>query len=228
MVPRGGDWDWVDHITPIAKGGRPELDNGRCSSSNANFAKRDGPEPPVVLCAGAPGKDWHQLHEAVQRSAEINLLRLSNLHVSDWYFNRALARVLFGVDELYNLEIGKRPKVRGAPYYSNAAFRALAAWRRHAVGVPTLEARGLVPTRPTDDQTILLGLRNASSTNDVTRAMGELLPFTRASMRLFAQIYSHIEDGEWSAAVKEALKKTWPPGVAAKLARWLADHADAR
>jgi len=102
-----------------------------------------------------------------------DLARLERLHHSDWYFNRALFRILLGVEYLHK-GIGVRDDV----YYASATLKAITKCRKivSKENVPTLECRELAPEKPSIDQTLLLSVRNALSVDEILSIMKKLLP----------------------------------------------------
>ena len=109
------------------------------------------------------------------------LARFSRLHYSDWYLNRSLFRLWLGIAYISEENCARS---RDDAYYSIASYRILERWRRIAEKerVPTLEARGLAPKRPTRDQEILLSARDARSSRAICRLMRHLLPMYAARL----------------------------------------------
>lgn len=171
--------DWADHIHPVAKGGLSTIENGVCASWFHNRAKRDSTKAPVFLFFnGKPQSQFLKINGPLSRQISKDLVRFSRLHPSDWYFNRALFRVLLGVDYLDN-GIGVRS--RDDRYYASAALKIIGKWRRIAskASVPSLEERGLAPNKPSPDQKLLLRIRDAETILEIRRLMKQLLPFYR-------------------------------------------------
>lgn len=173
--------DWADHVFPVAKGGLSTLENGVCASWYHNKEKRDKTEVPVFLFyEGKATKRFHELYTTLPRKMVRDLDRLSKLHHSDWYFNRAIFRMLLGVDYLHN---GIGVRARDDLYYAAATLKAIAKWRKIVSKemVTTLEDRGLVPAKPSLGQQLLLNVREALSVSDIRDTMKKLLPIYAAN-----------------------------------------------
>lgn len=167
--------DWADHIRPVARGGLSTLENGVCASWSYNSEKRDKTDvPPFLFFEGRPAQAGQKLEPSMRRYLE----RQSRLHHSDWYFNRALFRLLLGVDYLDN---GVGVRSRDDKYYASAALKAAQKWRQIVFreSVATLEERGLVLPRPSRGHQLLLSVREATSVADLLRIMRACLPIYR-------------------------------------------------
>ena len=90
--------------------------------------------------------------------------------------------MLLGVNYLHN---GIGTRTRDDRYYAAASFKAILEWRKIVLReqVVSLEERGLVPTRPSHDQLLLLNVREAQSIEDIRYKMTELLPIYSACWR---------------------------------------------
>ncbi|MBA3312030.1 MAG: HNH endonuclease [Planctomycetaceae bacterium] len=171
--------DWADHIIPVAKGGCSTLENGVCASYFHNQKKRDSDRVPSFLFfKGEPQPSFFESRTALSHRMVRDLKKFAALHHSDWYFNRALFRVLLGVAYLHD-GIGVRS--RDDRYYASAALRAIQKWRLivRREGVLTLEQRGLAPKKPSSDQRLLLAIRDAGNVQHIRRTMLKLLPAYR-------------------------------------------------
>ena len=180
ILDGGANWnvpiDWADHVVPVARGGLSTLDNGVCAAWLPNREKRDSTKAPKFLFfKGKPTAQFRREGKKLSRQQAIDLERLAELHHSDWYFNRALFRLLNGVDHLANLERDYR---RDDKYYAAAALKAIAKWRRivSRESVASLEERGLAPAKPARDQKLMLGIRDADSVEEIRGIMKKLLP----------------------------------------------------
>ena len=168
--------DWADHVFPVAKGGSSTLENGVCASWNHNKEKRDNTDTPVFLFyGGKPTEHFYKLNCKLTCKMTHYLTRMGKLHHSDWYFNRALFRLLLGVNYLHN-GIGVRS--RDDIYYAKATLKAITKWRRIVLteSISTLEERELTPVKPSTGQKIMLEVRCANSVKEVRGIMKELLP----------------------------------------------------
>jgi hypothetical protein len=176
--------DWADHIFPVAKGGSSTLDNGVCASWHINKEKRDKlAVPEFLFYEGKPTDSYFKHRKILPDQITHDLERLSKLHHSDWYFNRAIFRVLLGVNYLHN-GIGIRN--RDDLYYAVAAFKAIDIWRKIVVRekVASLEERGLAPVNPSHDQQLLLSVRGTQTVDNIRENMRGLLPVYSEKWRL--------------------------------------------
>jgi hypothetical protein len=162
--------DWADHIVPVSKGGLSTLENGVCSNWYENKKKMVG-EVPVQFINGKPTDPQRRLSPDQLKDIE----RLGNLRLSDWFFNRALFRLLLGVDYLHKyVDL----RARNDRYYATSSFEAIKRWKTvHKKNADSsLEDRGLAPASPTPDQQTMLHVRLAKSEDDIREAMVVLLP----------------------------------------------------
>jgi hypothetical protein len=169
--------DWADHKFPVSKGGLSTIENGVCASCWSNHAKRDKTdEQPYLFLDGKPTSHFFKLKKAERMQIQVNMESFSLLHYSDWYFNRALWRLLFATDRIANEGSTRK---RGVDYYSKAAWSMLCTWRRIVASelVPAFEERRLLPDPFNQDQKIMLGLRTAANLEEVRELAGQLLPF---------------------------------------------------
>lgn len=175
--------DWADHIKPVAKGGPSTIENGVCASWDINKKKNDKIEiPDFLFLRGEPTSKYYEANPIVSDAILNDLERFRKLHHSDWYFNRAVFRMLLGVNYLHN---GIGTRTRDDRYYAAATFKAILKWRKIVLKeqVVSLEERGLAPARPSHDQLLLLNVREAQSIEDMRSSMKELLPMYSACWR---------------------------------------------
>lgn len=175
--------DWVDHIRPAAKGGRAELDNGACACGFYNQKKRSGARV-RLFSAGQPTQEFLFYHGAIPMEVARHLRRFAKLHVSDWYFNRAVFHTLLGALRRFErFRADGQQIVRGSEYRANAVLKFLSKWRSivDAEKPRTMKKRGLLPSRPSADQKILLRLLEASTAPEITQITKVLAPYIKAS-----------------------------------------------
>jgi hypothetical protein len=171
--------DWADHLVPVARGGASTIENGVCASWHYNKKKNASEKKPEFLFfKGKPRALYFKQRSRLPLGVVRDLERLGTLHHSDWYFNRAIFRVLLGVDWLDN---GVGVRTRDDRYYAAAALKAIRKWRILVARelVPSLEQRKLVPRRPRYDQKLLLALRSVDSIPELRTSMKKLLPTYR-------------------------------------------------
>ena len=167
------DPDWADHIMPVAKGGASTLTNGVSACWSANAEKRDSTgNRPCMFLGGKPTPEGRM---ALSSKMKQQFERFSRLHHSDWFFNRALYRLLLGV--AYLSEEGCT-RTRDDLYYARATLRIRLAWERmlQKERVSSLEMRGLSPARPSADQNIMLKIRDETSVEGLRGIMRRLVP----------------------------------------------------
>jgi hypothetical protein len=168
--------DWADHIIPVSKGGASSLENGVCASWHCNKEKLANLNLlPCLFREGRPTKHCSKVLPELPSQLAKYIERLEVLHYSDWYFNRAMFRLLLGVHYLYD---GVGARVRDDRYYASATLKAISKWRKLVAvdKVPTLEERNLAPRRPSSDQHLMLDIRHAESVDVIRRIMKMLLP----------------------------------------------------
>jgi len=177
--------DWVDHMRPAARGGRAELDNGLCASGLYNMAKRTG-ERILLYTEGIPTPDFLRFHGIVPIEVARHLRRFSRLHVSDWYFNRAVFNTLLGaVAQFERRRSDGRRMARGTEYRAKAALKFLSKWKQliEKEKLPDMKSRGLLPATPSRDQKLLLGLFHATTVPEISRISKALAPYLKASSK---------------------------------------------
>jgi len=171
--------EWVDHLKLRSKGGADHPDNLMCAGAYANYIRNRNPsQPPYFFLNGNPTTDFFDFGFHVTPTLARILRSNRELHPSDWYFNRAVAHVLYAAEERhygYRDPKGRRYK-RTPEYWLGAAEGFLRKWKtacsmedKADVSRRSFERRGLVlfPRLP-DTQTIL-DLREADSLNQIDR-----------------------------------------------------------
>lgn len=176
--------DWADHIFPVAKGGSSTLDNGVCASWHINKKKGDKlVVPEFLFYEGKPTDAYFKHNKILPDHIAHDLEKLSRLHHSDWYFNRAIFRVLLGVNYLHN---GVGVRSRDDSYYAVAALKAITIWRKLVAKekVASLEERGLVSTKLSHDQHLMLSVRGVQTVDNIRDNMRSILPIYLEKWRL--------------------------------------------
>ena len=167
--------DWADHVIPVTKGGLSIVENGVCAGWNHNKKKSDSLKThPVLFVGGEPAQPrFDEMRETLRPNILEDLARFKAIRQSDWYFNRALFRVLLGVDYLM-AQKGKRDD----RYYACAALKAITRWRKAVSekGDLSIEDRGLAPTAPSQDQKRMLSVREVNTVDEILAIMKDLLP----------------------------------------------------
>jgi len=173
--------DWIDHHSPVARGGTPTLENGVCASWLYNWVKREHKRAVLLFHSGYPTVDFYTYHQTLPESIGEHLQRFASLHPSDWYFNRALYHVVAAAAQHGQRRKDGTPFKRDAAYDARATLKYLTRWREHAYGVPSLKRRGLLPQRRSPDQRLLLSVAEMDSVQQVRRVIRELTPYVRAA-----------------------------------------------
>ena len=177
--------DWADHVEPVSgeKPGKSDEDNGVCASSRSNFKKRDNRDSLHFLVKNGEPQCRDLPQELLDR-----LKRLSKIESSDWYFNRAMFRLLCGVRYLHTNNPSYKRKV---DYYAEATRKATKMWNVAKGSALSFEDRGLVPVEMMSSQIrgqmLMLSLRNLTGDKEaatievaaIIKAMEKLLPIYR-------------------------------------------------
>lgn len=193
------DVDWVDHIKPFAKGGTSTIDNAICASSFHNYKKSDNTlDQYYLFYHGKPTKHLFYQYEVIPKTIAENLKRFRNLHYSDWYFNRALFRLLLAVVWLRNKALSRKLNKRDANYYSKSAFKAVREWRSiiEKENVLSFEERGLVPQNPCKGINLMLSIRESRSTEEVLNIVHALAPIYTANSLAMETLSQAIDSGK--------------------------------
>lgn len=188
--------DWVDHLRAASRGGTAQADNGVCASFLYNWVKRDHDRSVLLFFSGRPTADYYTFFGAVREDVAAHLSRFSALHTSDWYANRTLFQIRKGAAGANARRRDGERFSRDVDYYASAALRYLEKWRKHAEGVPSLRARRLLPSRPSEDQKLLLSTLDASTQNQIKRIIKEFDPWLTNSwnaMELIASVSTREE-----------------------------------
>jgi len=194
------DVDWVDHIRPLAKGGKSEVENGICSSSVFNYKKSSNSrDNNYFFIKGKPTELFFYFFEKIPADVAHNLKRFKNLHYSDWFFNRGLYRFMCILRYLHNKKSGG-DRTRDENYHGKSAFKILDQWRRIAEkeGVDSLENRNIIE-QPSSDQEALLTLRGATSVDSIIALADSLYPTYEADCNAIIKLAEITEKLEGQA-----------------------------
>jgi hypothetical protein len=170
-------------MVPVAKGGKSTLANGVAACWSANSEKSDSVDGRLpMFLGGEPTPAYLEVYSVLSPQLRQQFERFSRLHYSDWFFNRALFRLLLGIHYLAEKAC---TRARDDLYYSRAAFRIRLVWKKIVSNenVPSLEMRGLAPAAPTVDQRIMLTIREETSVEGIRSMMRDLVPSYYAQLR---------------------------------------------
>ena len=203
--------DWADHVIPVSRGGTSTLDNGVCAGFQANFDK--GKNSLGHTCWFRDGKPTSYYRKAkvpprLRSDIQKRLRRFAALHISDWYFNRAIWLAYLGVWQLHYKGNGM---VRDDHYYARASYKKISKWQTLVSrdAVPSIESRGLAPASPSPDQEHLLQIREATSVDELHDIMFLFLRHFSASTVLLDKLDNVRERASASApALLVALKRS--------------------
>jgi hypothetical protein len=187
-------YDWADHVKPRARGGGHEAGNGVCVAEDANYEKgANGRANSYHYVAGqATWKAFATFGKVPEDTARY--LRRDVL-LRDWYFNRAIANLMWFVFGKVEGWTGTRNKAKPM-YYPKAAFRFLedfrAQWQedKQVGGGPTFkeacldwDRRGLLPASLGEDQALMLDVLMATEHEDLAAIGEKLVPLLRHNER---------------------------------------------
>lgn len=153
--------DWVDHVRPLARGGRSEVKNGVCASHSFNAKKRHNTADNLYLFRdGAPTLNYFEIYGPLPEHMVSRLVRLATLEDRDWYFNRAVGLIFLAFDYALYKAMGYDLSTRDDAYWLKSARTKLNQFKKLG-GTADYEARGLV-TSPNETQVAWMEMVNAS------------------------------------------------------------------
>lgn len=136
--------DWADHVRPLARGGKSEVDNGVCASHSYNAKKRHNTADNLyIFREGAPTKNYFEIFGPLPDHMASRLGRLAALEKKDWYFNRAVGLVFLAFDYELSKAMGYDLPIRDDEYWLKSAGKKLAQFKKLG-GTVDFEARGLL------------------------------------------------------------------------------------
>lgn len=174
------EMDWADHIRPAAKGGGNSIDNGACVCYTCNSKKGDNSrDKEYSFLEGQPSGSYLGRFDQVNPLVEAALRANSKVHWTDWYFNRAICNMDFGVSQLRLAKGNRQTIVRNSAHYAKVTFNFVKEWhrRRKPEAVSHPRERGLIPELLEPDQQILLQMFEATSEQDILELQEALLPY---------------------------------------------------
>lgn len=153
--------DWVDHVRPLARGGKSEVKNGVCASHSFNAKKRHNTADNLYLFRdGAPTLSYFEAFGPLPEHLASRLARFAALEKSDWYFNRAVGLVFLAFDCALAKARGDELPVRDDAYWLGAARKKLVEFKKLG-GSVDFQSRGLV-TSPNPTQVAWMEMVNSS------------------------------------------------------------------
>lgn len=193
------EWDWVDHLKPDARGGRPDEANGACVSYTYNMKKRSNGADRFVLLdpdtMGAPSVDYFYYFGAIPEALARQLQRLARIEPADWFFNRAVCQVVEACWKAFD----KPPHDRGPEYYRNAAIRKFAEFVKRGGSAKSILKRGLVLNPKCEDVKILLSMIEPMPLKEFADKLRRLKAMYAANARAMRRF--------WNQQTLEGMKK---------------------
>jgi hypothetical protein len=149
--------DWPDHIRPVSRGGKDELDNLVCASFFHNRKKlNNGADTAYLFKYGRPTDVFFWNYGSLSEEQASMLRTHQALQTSDWYFNRALFNIFVALGD----ECSGATVKRDRRYWIESARKRLAEWQRLTEGTSAVDfiRRGLVRYPDAPDVKLMLSL----------------------------------------------------------------------
>jgi len=185
--------DWVDHIKPSASGGSADLINGICASETFNKKKRDNTSDNIYFVKeGKITKDYINVFGLPPESLIEQLKRLSNLHISDWFFNKAITCIYTAFDWRCDIEFNNKKLKRDDTYWYKAAWKKLQIFQKKKP-IHSINARNLVMQDMPFGTQYLLELETLDNYDNFIIWCEKIYPTYRDNYQLFHK-YFKIND----------------------------------
>ena len=112
------EWNWVDHLNPSRRGGGADITNGVCASYTYNMKKRangadnklwiESLDPEDPDSRSIPSEHYFFYFGELDPHLARQLIRLSKIEPSDWYFNQAVSQLMLACSNAANrIQIGR-------------------------------------------------------------------------------------------------------------------------
>jgi hypothetical protein len=176
-----GEPDWPDHIVPVSRGGKDELDNLVCASHFYNRKKlNNGADRSYLFLNGRPTEHFFWTYGELSEAQATILRRHACLSETDWYFNRAL----FNIRVALGNEADRVEATRDRTYWLRSATKRLKTWRSLSgpVGAASFIRRGLVRYPSAPDVRLMLLLAIADE-REIISIYRQLLRHYRANVQ---------------------------------------------
>ncbi len=214
--------DWADHIKPASKGGESTVENGLCTSYLFNFKKQANSHDNIIFFEnGLPTADFYYYFEELPEDIAKNLARFSNLHSSDWYFNRGLFRFINGVGRMvYPKDDNEKKYLRDYKYYAKSALKIFSKWRAlvSRENVPSLKQRGIINSPLNTEQKILCNTAKCDNESEIIKNMRKLAPYYKNGCNCIDQM-SEVNNQKDLQKIKQFSKETNIPFRLKKIIR---------
>lgn len=192
------DMDWVDHILPAMKWGDNSIENGICASSFFNSKKKDNSyDNKYLFLNGMPTEYFYHAHGYIPQELSQYLLRMENMHDSDWYFNRAICSFMLVLDRIANPydQKGNLTK-RDELYWAKSALKKLELWRKKSEWIENFVTRLWISSQDiSEDQKIMLEIIETRDEQDMLHIAKKLLPYYQNSKKYFNSLI-HIKNNQ--------------------------------
>ena len=174
-------------------GGKSDDINGVCASATFNMKKRNNSADTTYLFRnGQPTPLYYELFGPPPSTVTERLRKMANLKSPDWYFNRSITWILQALHyKCWSPYWDKKP-VRDDKYWFKAAFNKMEEFRAIAGSFLSIEERCLIGS-PTNEQAILLSLRDSYSLESFTKQALELFPAFQTNSKVWDE-YFHPEE----------------------------------
>lgn len=204
------DWDWVDHKTPSARGGQSTPSNGVCASYTFNSKKgANTRDKHYFFSKGCPTEAFYDFYGELPTKLADQLDRLGRLVDSDWYFNRCLMNVLYGLHREF--DPGMQRQKRTPSYWFAAGWKQLARWNMErrgnkGDGGASFVDRGVLGNADLPDVRLLISLSEPGDERDFHRRVAALREPYLVNCKLFRNFWSAKTPTQMDAALAAAQK----------------------
>jgi hypothetical protein len=218
--------DWADHIVPASRRGDSTLKNGVCASYTSNHTKsNNGRDTGYLLREGTPTDYFARYVGPVPPALQAQLIRLSGLRVSDWYFNRCLAAIFIGFDN-------RREKSGYSRDWVKTGWNFLVKYQRLVTRhtIESMEARGIILRPMRADMRLMLRLRSVFDESEYYCLAESLFKIYDTNCKAFeCYFYRKMSPRQRGTAFSKAMSiKGISPLVKSVIgshhAAWMANH----
>lgn len=198
------EWDWVDHIKPLRRGGRATLDNGVCASYTFNSKKRaNGADSFMLLdpeLCGTPSENHFYYFGPISDALHTQLVRLAAIESRDWYFNRAVCHLLLACDHSHH-----RPGYKRTPTkWQKSALKKLEEFRKLGGTADEIEKRKLLLHPKREDVRLLLSFIEPINKTEFGQRMRRLKEIYRSNARAMSAFWNQSTVSAMRAQMQRA------------------------
>lgn len=187
------DEDWVDHIKPAMKWWDNSTENWICASSFFNSKKKDNSnDNKYLFYAWKTTEYFYIANWSFNKELSDYINNMWEIKVSDWYFNRALSKLIIWVDTLYNPTDLKWNLIkRDLNYWCTASLKKLNEWRKKSFNesIDIFKNRlNIDSSKLWEDQKIMLEIINSRNLDEIVKIANKLLPYYKNSIEYFKKL----------------------------------------